>query len=332
MSDQAPTVDEPATEPASESARPDASAASQPKRSPDHSERRIKLFGRVLIAVAIVASGLLVWRLAVGDSAVVRNARVIEERAREKHRPKKAQEVSAACRNPECQCALGALAVGLDLDLTAESLALLESAQKTCPNERALLGMRAEALVRASRPEGLDAAQQVLARDPENAHAQYAVALASFRAGQFTEAVDAIQRALYRGRGSAANLLAGLIAYSMNRLEEADAHFRQMLTDDPNDPSAIYNLGVVAHHQGRFAAAREAYVKVTRLDPSNADVRYNLAVLAHALGSEDEAQHNLEKFRALRPSDEAVQKLKNILATPVPRPRRGVQPGAGSPQ
>ncbi len=320
--ERAPPTSEP---PTSEPPTSEPSPPSHRKRAAG--DARIALFGRMLLAIAVAAAALLAFKMIRGDSEMIKKARVIEARAREKHRPKKADTIATECRKGDCECALAAARAGLDLDLSAEVLALVPVATNECPKERALSGIRAEALVRASAPEGVSEAHKVLATDASNANANYALALASFRERQYPQALERLQQAVSSGRGPEARLLVGLIGYTIGQLDFAAGEFQQMEREVPEDPAPVYNRALIAHRLGRYSEAREGYLKVLRLNPEHADARFNLAVLTHSAGFVDEAKHHLSRFKELKVSPESIQKLSAIVLSPPPaRP----QPAEGA--
>jgi tetratricopeptide (TPR) repeat protein len=298
----------------------------RPDQPPAH-ERRLVSFGRLLLALGLLGGVGAGWALIGRTPAVVERARLIEARAHEKYRHKLGERIAAQCRKSHCSCAVSAASAGLDLDVANDVLPLVDSAIQECPDEAALSGFKAEALVRLSRPEGRGAANEVLAREPNNANAHYALALAGLRAGKPVNALDELRAAANAGRGAEAHLLAGLILYNLGRFDDAEPEFTEAARLDEEDPAAVYNLALVHHQKSRFARAREGYLKVLRLNPSHADARFNLAVLAHSLGSLDEARHHLRKFAELKPAEASVKKLEAIVASPVKEaPKMGAAP------
>src|SRR5262245_57341026 len=89
-------------------------------RTMSMNERRTEWFGRALLAVALVASLVLVVRLVRGDSELAQRAKVVAARAKEKHALKIAERIAAECKKSPCACTLSAARGGLDLDLGKE--------------------------------------------------------------------------------------------------------------------------------------------------------------------------------------------------------------------
>jgi tetratricopeptide (TPR) repeat protein len=70
----------------------------------------------------------------------------------------------------------------------------------------------------------------------------------------------------------------GVVAFSQGQLPEAEAHFQQVLKEQPQNPQAIYYLGQVRLGLGKFAEAIDSFRKVISLRPSDAAVRLDLAL------------------------------------------------------
>jgi len=225
----------------------------------------------------------------------------------------------ASCRERDCACAKQAAGFGLDVEAAEEVLELTKLGQSCTPAD--FDGIRAEALVRkGDEAAGLEEASKVLARSPQNPNALYARALSGYRRkdAQAMAFAESSERA---GRGWSATLLVGLIAFQSGDLERAMRSFRGLLSSDPDDVDALFNLGVAAQKAGRYGEARTSYLRVTRLVPEHADARHNLVILAHSVGAFDEANHHLEKFRKLSPNDSRLAGLRAALAAP---PEHGV--------
>jgi tetratricopeptide (TPR) repeat protein len=249
------------------------------------------------------------------ERGVFSAVRGVEHRLRSEH-PRWAQEVAGRQRQDACAGAELAARRGLDADLGALVLDLLERTQRACPKLAAADGLRSEALARSGRrDEAKLAAQSALRVNPRDAFALYTNALLGWRAAE-PSALDHAQRSVDAGRGRSAQILKGLIAYGKNRLEVAETAFQSALREDANDVEAIYDLALVRQQQNRYLEAREGYLKVLSVRPKHADARFNLGVLAHSIGAREEAQHHLAKLREVAPNSPLVAKLAAILAQP----------------
>jgi len=241
--------------------------------------------------------------------------RDIETGIAAKHRPKWLARLRAACGEKDCDCAKVAAGLGLDAEASDAVLVLLTKAERCAPRV-AFEGLRAEALVRNGDALGPKEAASVLERSARDPNALYAQALSSYRARAFAKAMALAESSERAGRGFSATLLLGVIAYQAGDGERARRSFRELLSADPDDVDALFNLGVTAQGDGRYGEARSSYLRVTRLVPGHADARYNLAILTHSVGALDEANHHLEKFVKNSPSDPRLAELRAALAAP----------------
>jgi tetratricopeptide (TPR) repeat protein len=237
-----------------------------------------------------------------------------------------AKRVNEACANgPTCPCRQAAALAALNADMHQQAVSTL-TAQDACANEPKTLGMLAEAAARSGQSdEAITQANAVLQKTANEPFAAYALAFAQWAKSDAASAQQNATLAATNGRGSAANLLLGLIAFRANDLATAKREFEKMLAEDPNDVDALYNLALIAQQQDRYREAREGYLKVLGVAPTHLDARYNLAVLTQSIGATNEAQHHATKLeQAAGPNDERVTKLKQLLQRPAPSPSTAV--------
>jgi tetratricopeptide (TPR) repeat protein len=76
----------------------------------------------------------------------------------------------------------------------------------------------------------------------------------------------------------------GIAAQSAGRLAEAAAAYRQVLTYDPNNRFAYYNLGLIDQTNGALASAESNYRLALDIDPEFLPAMFNLAITRHDLG------------------------------------------------
>jgi tetratricopeptide (TPR) repeat protein len=99
-----------------------------------------------------------------------------------------------------------------------------------------------------------------------------------------------IRRALELAPGNAQALrVAGVLAASQGRLEEAIGLTRRSLEQDPLSTPAYSNLGMVLDAADRFAEAEEACRKALELAPQGHGARALLSLALHAQGRGKEA-------------------------------------------
>lgn len=274
--------------------------------------------GRTTIAVGIVCATLGAFaaryhfaRPAEG-SDLRRATQSLVERLRGTHGAW-ADEVSKASHEDACDGAERAAIRGLDADLGAPVLTLLDRATRSCRKLSYALGLRAEALARSGRPEAGAEASRALAASSNDPYALYAQALLAWRAKQ-AQAAELAELAVRAHRGASAELLKGLIAYDLGRLEAAQQSFRVVLAEDPQNVEGLYDLALVEQRAQHYLQAREGYLRVLQLEPDHADARFNLALLAHSIGADAEARHHLEKLRSASKDAAQVARLEAALA------------------
>lgn len=83
-------------------------------------------------------------------------------------------------------------------------------------------------------------------------------------------------------------LTAGLDAQLRGDTATATAKFREVVTLDPGNKLAFYNLGLIEQNQNNLTAAETEYRKAIAIDPAYAPALYNLGIIV-ADSNADEA-------------------------------------------
>src|SRR6266567_1366009 len=81
----------------------------------------------------------------------------------------------------------------------------------------------------------------------------------------------------------------GLQAHAAGRLDEAAKDYREVLSHDPQNKYAYYDLGVIDQTQNRPAQAENNYRLALSIDPNFPSALFNLAILRADAGSAQEA-------------------------------------------
>ncbi len=89
----------------------------------------------------------------------------------------------------------------------------------------------------------------------------------------------------------------GYVLLKLNRLDEADAVFREALTQDGTLASAAFGRGEVAAKRGQFAVARDFYQRATLHTPGNPGFHKALADVLFQLGDNTGAETALARYR-----------------------------------
>ena len=123
----------------------------------------------------------------------------------------------------------------------------------------------------------LRAANELVARYPQDARGHYIRGVALGKLGDLEEAELAFRQALTRepSYGDAWNNL-GWIQTRQGRFAAAVTTFQQMVKLTPNDPQAWNNLGGGLTGHGRLGEAITAYRRAVELKPDYAEAHYNL--------------------------------------------------------
>ncbi|HEY8551006.1 MAG TPA: FG-GAP-like repeat-containing protein [Vicinamibacterales bacterium] len=92
----------------------------------------------------------------------------------------------------------------------------------------------------------------------------------------------------------------GLIAKAENRVDDAVAAFRKVLSIDPTDLGASVNLAQLYMQRREFDAAVELLRPAVALEPYHVTALYNLGVALTRAGKMEEGQKVMAQFQALR--------------------------------
>lgn len=84
-------------------------------------------------------------------------------------------------------------------------------------------------------------------------------------------------------------LTGGVQAQAEGRLEEAEQHFEQVVTAEPGNRVALYNLGILRRADGDLEAALEAFTQLIDADPAFSAARHQRAITLQSAGDLDGA-------------------------------------------
>lgn len=104
-------------------------------------------------------------------------------------------------------------------------------------------------------------------------------------------------------KGYRVHILAGKLAFSAGRYNEAAASFEKAAAADPAKPDAWINLGAVYTKLNQPLKGLESLEKAVRLDPGNMTARYNLGALSLFLGNNEAAVEHLALAVQDQPDD-----------------------------
>lgn len=96
-------------------------------------------------------------------------------------------------------------------------------------------------------------------------------------------------------------LTAALQAHQEGRLDAAVELYEEVLTLEPQNEFAWYNLGLIDQTRGDNARAEERYREAVSVDPDFVAALFNLGVLRTAAGDENEAIEFYRRVIAVQP-------------------------------
>jgi tetratricopeptide (TPR) repeat protein len=126
-----------------------------------------------------------------------------------------------------------------------------------------------------------------------------------FEQGKTNEALAAFEAAL--GANPKTHLNLATYFLKIGSVEQALAHARLALRDDPRNSLAFYIAGNCFLSQGQAQEAADHYRIACRLKPEWAEAHENLALALEKLGRATEAQAEFDRAAALRPAAVALR-------------------------
>jgi tetratricopeptide (TPR) repeat protein len=141
--------------------------------------------------------------------------------------------------------------------------------------------------------------------DPRLAKAHDSLGLCYEALGRFDDAARSWEEAIRLESAQAKrspwpSLNLGLLMTRLDRLDEAEARFREAVGGDPGFAAAHYQLGLVLEKKGRAADALAELEEAARLDPASAEAQYALSRLYRRGGDPAKADRALQRFEQIK--------------------------------
>ncbi len=141
--------------------------------------------------------------------------------------------------------------------------------------------------------------------DPGLAKAHDSLGLCYEALGRFDEAERSWQEAIRLERGQPTrspwpSLNLGVMLTRLDRLDAAEARFRESIACDPKFALAHYQLGLALEQEGRTADAVAELEESARLDPTATEAPYALARVYRRAGDSAKADRALQRFEELK--------------------------------
>jgi cytochrome c-type biogenesis protein CcmH/NrfG len=141
------------------------------------------------------------------------------------------------------------------------------------------------------------------------------LAIALFYANQAAEAADAARAGVSALPASpTSHYVAGLIAKTDNRLDEAAAAFERVLQIDANDAGTKIQLGQIRTQERRYDDAIALFQGALIAEPYNVTAAYSVALALTRAGRADEGRQAMQRFDTLRASAYGVTYAQTYLS------------------
>jgi tetratricopeptide (TPR) repeat protein len=213
-----------------------------------------------------------------------------------------------------CACHAGRAEIAMRRRPASSALVHARAAAERCPESAGVRAALAEALVLDGEADLAEHEARAALTKGSTARLHHVLAMALDRQGRSKEAIEEAKRAIGLGAGRDSVLLLGALWLSVGDLEQATKTLQPLVTTDPRDAAALYNLALIADRQGDYNRARQGYLAALRADPGFASARYNLAVLAHRHNIREEARHHAQTFVASFPEDPRGAELMRTMS------------------
>jgi tetratricopeptide (TPR) repeat protein len=182
---------------------------------------------------------------------------------------------------------------------------LLRGQQLYASSPNVMAGLAVEYSERGAHEKAIELARKAVQEHPEYAYAQLAMAETNIRAGHFEEGRAWLQRFLaanpdYLKSETGMATVAGLLGRTGD-YDQALALCHQILEQDPNLYSALYNCGNIQLLAGKAAAAEQLLSRAVQLVPEEAGPKHFLGRALLQDGRVQEAQSYLQAAAALDP-------------------------------
>jgi Flp pilus assembly protein TadD len=153
--------------------------------------------------------------------------------------------------------------------------------------------------------KALESLRRAIELDPGLAKAHDSLGLCYEALGRFGEAESSWKEAirLESGRPTRSpwpSLNLGIMLTRLNRLDAAEARFRESIACDPGFALAHYQLGLALEKRGGTADAVAELEEAARLDPAAAEAQYALARVYRRAGDNTKADRALQRFEELK--------------------------------
>jgi len=103
--------------------------------------------------------------------------------------------------------------------------------------------------------------------------------------------------------------------FRAHKLDEALQKSQQAVTQKPNDPILLNNLGFLYYAAGKYQEALPYLEKTLQLDPKRKEAHGNIAELYLKLGRRSDAKQHYQEYLKLYPTSPQAEEFRKILQT-----------------
>ncbi len=215
-------------------------------------------------------------------------------------------------RRPDNVTAEEVLGVVLDQEKKfSEADAVYRRALTASPHSAHLLNNFGNHLLATGRlAEARKTFLKVLTLNPGQTNASVQLATIALRQKSPAEALRYLDKLPVQAQQSpAVAKLMGVALSSAGQYAKAELFFQRVLTAQPDDFRALYDLGLAASHAGHKERARDVLQKALEKQPGNVDVQYDLAAVNAELNRKAAALEILARAAQQAPERADIQAL-----------------------
>ena len=145
--------------------------------------------------------------------------------------------------------------------------------------------------------------------------AWYALAECSYALNEYSLALTYLESASKYAKDKTEILnLTGFCYLGLNRVQEAQNLFNQVLTSYPNNIEARFGLAQLDILSGRLTGAETRYIDALKRQQSNRNALLAVALVSQEMGKTEEAQNYIQQALRYHSKDEEVQYIAGWIS------------------
>jgi tetratricopeptide (TPR) repeat protein len=204
---------------------------------------------------------------------------------------------------PESPDALYLLAqVYSDQSKAVDALDLLARAHKLAPENTDVIFLLARvSMTQNYFEDAVPLLESGLKIAPQRADLHAALGESYFMSGKTEKAIEVFKTLVGLDPSARSYAFLGLSYRHLGRFDEARKYFQEGLTQDPRNPSCLFNMGFIEGRQGNNAAAEDYFHKALKFNPDFPDALLELANLRIESKRYEEAAQLLRRYVKVSP-------------------------------